>query len=302
VEMMKFYQDKKSVEFRVGLFTLIAIIILVLGYSWFMEVMENRKYTEIKVKFSNAGNIEPGSAVSILGVKKGRVKDISIASDGVTLNLQAELDFPLKKDTEFYIIETDIMGDVQVEIIPGQDNEMLDLSLVHYGFRNQGFSGFVSQMGALVRDVQELMNSISEDKEFIKGLFSFADSSQSFINKLNKSYDKNSENIENLIANASSISDKLSKIISQNEESINSSLNLTNEVLNDFSSTLSEMDIVVKNFRDLSTKLVEEDSSFNKIITEKELYEKLLKSAVSLDSLLIDIKKNPRKYFKIKVF
>ncbi len=300
--MMKFYQDKKSVEFRVGLFTLIAIIILVLGYSWFMEVMENRKYTEIKVKFSNAGNIEPGSAVSILGVKKGRVKDISIASDGVTLNLQAELDFPLKKDTEFYIIETDIMGDVQVEIIPGQDNEMLDLSLVHYGFRNQGFSGFVSQMGALVRDVQELMNSISEDKEFIKGLFSFADSSQSFINKLNKSYDKNSENIENLIANASSISDKLSKIISQNEESINSSLNLTNEVLNDFSSTLSEMDIVVKNFRDLSTKLVEEDSSFNKIITEKELYEKLLKSAVSLDSLLIDIKKNPRKYFKIKVF
>jgi len=62
------------------------------------------------------------------------------------------------------------------------------------------------------------------------------------------------------------------------------------------------MDIIVKNFRDLSTKLVEEDSSFNKIITEKELYEKLLKSAVSLDSLLIDIKKNPGKYFKVKVF
>ena len=300
--MMKFYQDKKSVEFKVGLFTLIAIIILVLGYFWFMEVMENRKYTEIKVKFGNAGNIESGSAVSILGVKKGRVKDISMASDGVTLNLQAELDFSLKKDTEFYIIETDIMGDVQVEIIPGQDNEMLDLSLVHHGFRNQGISGFVSQLGVLVRDVQELLNSISEDKEFIKGLFSFADSSQSFINKLNKSYDKNSENIENLITNASSISNKLETIISQNEESINSSLNLTNEVLNDFNSTLSEMDIIVKNFRDLSTKMVEEDSSFNKIITEKELYEKLLKSAVSLDSLLIDIKKNPGKYFKVKVF
>ncbi len=299
---MKFYQDKKSAEFKVGLFTLLAIIILVLGYSWFMEVMENRKYIEIKVKFSNAGNIEKGSAVSILGVKKGRVKDISIESDGVTLNLQAELDFPLKKGTEFFIIETDIMGDVQVEIIPGQDNEMLDLSLVHYGFRNQGISGFVSQLGILVRDVQELMNSISEDKEFIKGLFSFADSSQSFINKLNKSYDKNSENIENLIANASSISNKLETIISQNEESINSSLSLTNKVLNDFNSTLSEMDIVVKNFRELSTKLVEEDSSFNKMITEKELYEKLLKSAVSLDSLLIDIKKNPGKYFKVKVF
>ena len=151
---MKFYQDKKSAEFKVGLFTLLAIIILVLGYSWFMEVMENRKYIEIKVKFSNAGNIEKGSAVSILGVKKGRVKDISIESDGVTLNLQAELDFPLKKGTEFFIIETDIMGDVQVEIIPGQDNEMLDLSLVHYGFRNQGISGFVSQLGIFV----DLMN------------------------------------------------------------------------------------------------------------------------------------------------
>ncbi len=300
--MMKFYQNKKNVEFKVGLFTLLAIIILVVGYSWFMEVMENRKYTEIKVKFENAGNIEKGSAVSIMGVKKGRVKDISIESDGVTLNLQAELDFPLKKNTEFYIIETDIMGDVQVEIIPGQEDENLDLSLIHHGFRNLGISGFVSQLGVLVRDIQELMNSISEDKEFIKGILTFADSSQSFINKLNKSYDTNSANIENLITNASSISEKLSKIITRNEENINSSLNLTNNVLKDFNSTLTEMDMIVKNFQDLSKKMVEEDSSFNKIITEKELYEKLLKSTVSLDSLLIDIKKNPRKYFKIEVF
>ena len=299
---MKFYQDKKKLEFKVGLFTLTAIIILVFSYFWFMEVMENRKYTEIKVKFENAGNIEKGSTVSILGVKKGRVKDITIESDGVILELQAELDFTLKKDAEFYIIETDIMGDVQVEILPGQENENLDLSVIHPGFRNLGISGLVSQLGILICDVQALMNSITEDKEFIKSLFSFADSSQSFINKLNKSYDMNSANIENLITNASIISEKLSAIISLNEESINSSLNLTNEVLTDFNSTLSEMDIIVKNFQNLSKKMAEEDSSFNKIITEKELYEKLLKSAVSLDSLLIDIKKNPRKYFKIEVF
>ena len=105
---MKFYQDKRSVEFKVGLFTLLAIIILVLGYSWLMEVMENRKYTEIEVKFENAGNIEQGSAVSILGVKKGRVKDISIASDGVTLNLQVELDFPLKENLKNYVTNKNV--------------------------------------------------------------------------------------------------------------------------------------------------------------------------------------------------
>ena len=56
------------------------------------------------------------------------------------------------------------------------------------------------------------------------------------------------------------------------------------------------------NIQAITEKILQEDNSLNKLITEKELYENLLKATANLDSLLKDIKKNPKKYFQIKVF
>ncbi|MCK4654177.1 MAG: MCE family protein, partial [Candidatus Cloacimonetes bacterium] len=98
---MRFHQNKKSIEFKVGLFSIIAIVILIACYSWFTEIMESRKYTPLKVKFKNAGNIEIGSTITVHGVKKGRVKELKIEDDGVVVFLQVELDFPLKEGTKF---------------------------------------------------------------------------------------------------------------------------------------------------------------------------------------------------------
>jgi phospholipid/cholesterol/gamma-HCH transport system substrate-binding protein len=298
---MKFYQDKKSIEFKVGIFTIIALLILILGYSWFSEILESRKYTPVKVKFENAGNIEKGSSVSVLGVKKGRVKFLSIQKDGVILHLQVQLDFPLTKGTEFYIKEVDLMGEAQVEIIPGKSNEELDLEDVQNGYRNYGISTLISELSNMIVGMQNLLEEIVNEQGFIENVQSIIDTSYSFISKVNRSFDRNSDNIDKLIANTADLTLKFSELIDNNEENITETLASSALILSDLKITLAGINKTNKNFMEISEKILNEDGNFNRFITDKQLYDNLLKSTASLDSLLKDIKENPKRYFKIKI-
>ncbi|MCD4796248.1 MAG: MlaD family protein [Candidatus Cloacimonetes bacterium] len=299
---MKFYQNKKSLEFKVGLFVIVAIIILVVSYSWFTEILESRKYTNLKVKFENAGNIELGSTVTINGVKKGRVKELKIEVDGVVILLQAEIEFPLKKGTKFYILESNLMGDVLLEIVPGRQGELLNLGEVQNGEKSYGLTKLVSELSEVIFELQSIMEIVTKDGEFVRNLQSIVDTSVVMVNKINNSIDVNAGKIDKLITNASNISERLSRLIEDNQEDFSSSVSLTSNVLEKLDKNLLEMNEITENFKLLSQKMLNEESTFNKIISEEELYENLLKSSASLDSLLKDIKKNPKKYFKIKVF
>jgi phospholipid/cholesterol/gamma-HCH transport system substrate-binding protein len=299
---MKFHQNKKNIEFRVGFFSIIAILILAISYSWFTGVMENRKYTTVKVHFENAGNLEIGSDVTINGVKKGRVKNLQVSSDGVVVHLLVELDFPMREGTEFYILESNLMGDVLIEIIPGKGKGILDLEEIQTGEKSYGLTKLVVELSEVVNSLESMMNGIYDNDGFLQNLRAVVDTSLVIVSKINSSYNRNSKEVEKLIANTSAISENLARLISENEENVTETITQTADVVKEIKATLTEMEKASSNIQAITEKILLEDNSLNKLITEKELYENLLNATANLDSLLKDIKKNPKKYLKIKVF
>ena len=298
---MKFYQNKKSTEFKVGLFTIIAIIALAASYMWFTEVLQNKDMTIVKVKFHNAGNIEVGSSVTVSGVKKGRVKKIEVAPNGVVIDLQVKIDFPLKEGTQFSVIESNLMGDVQVEIIPSSEGENLDLTLVQSGEKRYGMMKLVSELSGVITDFQVMMNKIAGDENIVMQIDSVIDTTQMVISKINRSLDKNSEEFEKLIINANQLTAKLNKLVTTNEESISNSMEKSSEVIVSINSTLDDIKETSTSIRNITEKMQSEKSSINKLMSEDALYENLMRSSARLDSLLKDIKENPKRYFNIKI-
>ena len=298
---MKFYQNKKSTEFKVGLFTIIAIVVLAASYMWFTETMQSKNMTIVKVKFHNAGNIEVGSSVTVSGVKKGRVKKIEVAPDGVIIDLQVKIDFPLREGTQFSVIESNMMGDVQVEIIPGFDGENLDLTQVQSGEKRFGLMKLVSELSSVVVDFQTIMDRIAGDENFVMQIDSVIDTTQMVINKINRSLDKNTEEFERLITNANQLTAKLNKLITTNEESISNSMEKSSEVIASINLTLDDIKETSTSIRNITEKMQSDKSSINKLMSEDVLYENLIRSSARLDSLLKDIKENPKRYFNIKI-
>jgi phospholipid/cholesterol/gamma-HCH transport system substrate-binding protein len=298
---MKFYQNKKSTEFKVGLFTLVAIIVLAASYMWFTEALQSKDMTIVKVKFHNAGNIEVGSSVTVSGVKKGRVKKIEVISDGVVIDLQIKIDFPFKEGTQFSVIESNLMGDVQVEIIPGLEGENLDLTQVQLGEKRHGLMKLVSELSSVIADFQTTIDKIAGDESFVMQIDSVIDTTQMVINKINRSLDKNTEEFERLIINANQLTAKLNKLVTANEESISNSMEKSSEVIASINSTLVDMKETSISIRNITEKMQSEKSSINKLMSGDELYENLIRSSARLDSLLKDIKDNPKRYFNIKI-
>jgi len=67
-------------------------------------------------------------------------------------------------------------------------------------------------------------------------------------------------------------------------------------------STVNALNATLANLQALSQQLNDKNSSLGKVINDRELYDNANHAIASLDSLLIDIKANPKRYINVKVF
>ena len=67
-------------------------------------------------------------------------------------------------------------------------------------------------------------------------------------------------------------------------------------------STVNALNSTLANLQALSDQLNDKNSSLGKIISDRELYDNANRAISSLDSLLNDIKANPKRYINVKVF
>jgi phospholipid/cholesterol/gamma-HCH transport system substrate-binding protein len=89
--------------------------------------------------------------------------------------------------------------------------------------------------------------------------------------------EQNNQNISKIMANSANATDTLKLTLTK----INSNLTLTQKTLE---------------------KINNEQGSIGKLLNNKELYDNLSHSAQDLDSLLIDLKKNPKRYVHFSLF
>lgn len=66
-------------------------------------------------------------------------------------------------------------------------------------------------------------------------------------------------------------------------------------------STLANVHQITASLEQLTSKLNSKESSAGMLLTDPQLYNNLVKATASVDSLLVDIKRNPKRYISIKL-
>src|SRR5437016_4676887 len=114
---------KRMDEVKVGLFVIVAAVILVLTVALVgkAHVFGNKNVTyQAKLKF--AGGVEQGTVVRFAGIKAGSVGGVKIDPDDnsqVLLSLDIQPDTPIKTDSIASLQTLGLLGDFYVEISPG---------------------------------------------------------------------------------------------------------------------------------------------------------------------------------------
>jgi phospholipid/cholesterol/gamma-HCH transport system substrate-binding protein len=113
--------NKSRLEWKVGLFVLIGIIVLAALFLQFSKgvTFPGQTYT-IKLRTPNVGGLKVKSQVLMAGVQIGTVSDIALSPHGtnVTVSLKIFNRYQIHKDARFVIEQAGFLGDQYVAILP----------------------------------------------------------------------------------------------------------------------------------------------------------------------------------------
>ena len=296
--MKKFFTK----EVLIAIVALVSIAMLYWGINYLKGLNLFTPTNYYKVSYSQVNGLKVSAPVTINGFQVGLVNDISYDYENgnilVELGLDKELKLSVgtkalistdmlgtstvvlemaKHTTEYYNAGDVIQGEVQAGLMDNVTNEIMPslalmlpkldsiLSNVNYVLSNPALNKAVTRLDMITANLENLSA------------------------QLNK-------NVPNVINNANVITNDL-KAVSADLAEMSKELNAV-----PLDSILDNANVSMANLKTITDKMNNSDSSVGLLLNDKRLYNHADETILSLDSLLKDIKTNPKRYINIKVF
>lgn len=296
-------QEGFSKEFKVGIFVVIACLILI-----FMSLKVGRfkffgggKTYDVYVYFNNAEGLDEGGAVQIAGVNVGRVKKIELSGNKAKVILELGENIVLKKDASAIIKTKGVLGEKFVELDPGTVEEVIPKNGEILNVRRtMDLDKFIEHVDSVIGDIKEVSINLKktmggeEGERLLRGIFTNLYNLTYNINNLVK---KNDESLSNTIKNLEKFSETLAdktpeiagelKEISKNLKDIlaENRSNLRDSLQN-LKSSSEKMDETLSSLKNISEKIDKGQGTLGKLINDDSAHENLNKTLTGLNKML----------------
>lgn len=301
----------KSKELIIGLCVLISILIIIFGIDFLKGVNVFKAANYYYATYTDVNGLAQSAPVTVNGFKVGMVREIQYEYDNpghvkVELSLDRQLKVPQGSKA---VLVTDMLGTSTIELRMSDNPAMHTVGDDLIGVNEAGL------MSALSGDLMPSINSILPKVDSLMSALTVLASDPALRNSV--------KSLETVMANLETTSANLSKVmaampaatadlqatmknanqISQSANTIATDMAVVSGQLRQarIDSTLNNINALSASLCDISAKLNSKDSSLGLLINDPAFYNSLNSSVASLDSLLQDVKRNPKRYISIKL-
>ncbi|WP_426667587.1 MlaD family protein [Mucilaginibacter sp. McL0603] len=308
---------KVSNETKIGLLTVIAITILILGYSY----LKGNDIFSGSDKFYAIYNSVEGLSVSkpvlVNGFQIGRVSKMELQPDGRTIvEFKVEPKYKVPNNTLAKLESADLLGSKVIVFEMGNSKV------------------YAESDDTLKADVQgSLAESLQPIQKKAEDLITKMDSSLAAINKiLNPQFQKNIDrsflSIANSLQTLEGTTKKIDNLVGSQTVRINGIMANAEDVSGNLKTSTSHLDAIATNFETFSNDLSHSNikqtmdnankavadlqASISKInnghgslgllMNDDKLYKNLTDASDNMNKLLIDLKAHPKRYVHFSVF
>ena len=292
-------------EFIIGICVIAAIVILIFGIDYLKGINLFSPANFYYASYDNVAGLEISSPVTVDGYKVGQVREIQFDYENpgkikVLLALNKNLRIPV--DSRATKGSTLMSGNF-IAIKLGKSAEKIPVG------------GDIESI-----ETSDLMSSLSEDiMPAINQILPRVDSLLYNLNKLagDPALISSIQRLDGITGNVLNATDGLNStinkdlpIVMRNVKSISHGLDTVTSNLGVLSAqlkslplntTVENVNALTDNLTKFSNQLNDPNSTLGMLMNDPELYNKLNRVAADVDSLIVDIKKNPKRYISIKL-
>lgn len=307
----------------IGASFIAAIIIFVWGFNFLKSTSLFVKETTYYASYQKVNGLIKANPVVINGLRVGQVKNVYFNPDmsgDIMVILMLNTDFPIPSNSIARIFSSDLMGSKAIELILGNSKDILKEGDTLPTSVEAGLMAEVNaQVQPIKKKAEDLMASIDTLVIAFQSIFNEsarANLAESFLN------------IERTLSNLQNASSNIDTLVIEESSRISSILTNLDSLTTTFRENRGNITAIIENFEMISDSLAKSEipgtfARLNKsldnvqilldkvnsgqgtlgmLMNDDSLYLELNRSATALDSLLVDIKRNPKKYVRFSLF
>lgn len=292
-------------EFAIGLSVIVAILILIFGIDFLKGINLFRPAHYYLAYYENVDELTVSSPILINGYKVGQVREVNFNYNKpgkveVVMALDKNLQLP---EGSVANIGTTLMSGARIELTLGAGTGMIPTggevpTGVKAGLMSSLQDGVLPAVTAVLPKVDSLLYNLN--------LLVADPALRSSIQRLDGITD-------NLLATSQGLNSTMNRqipVLANNTVRITQSLDTIVGNLGQLSyqlkalpldATMENVNQLTANLSQFSRQLNDKNSSLGLLTSDPELYNRITQVSADIDSLLVDIKKNPKRYISIKL-
>lgn len=320
-------------EIGIGISIMVAISILIFGIEFLKGINLFRPANFYMAYYDNVDGLDISAPVKVNGFKVGQVREINFnyekpGKTEVVLALNKDLHLPIDSKA---VICSSLMGEAYIEINVGNSTSMIPVGGEVATREEQGLLSGISE--SLMPKINETLfyvdtlllglNNVVSDPALktslgkLDGITSnvllASDGLNSLLNKQMPGILGGAQGIvddaRGIVQGAGGTMNRVDGIVANfghvmtKVDTISGNLAAFTDQLNELplSQTIEGLNSTIANLEEFSARLKNPDGTVGKLLNDPELYNRLNSVAASVDSLIVDIKRNPKRYISIKL-
>lgn len=294
--------DRKQNEVQVGLITIFALVVLVVGMMWLKDATVGSGVQHFQADFPTVEGLQVGDRIQVRGIRAGQVEEFEVMDGFVRVGIELDEDIELREDASFTLGTKGIVGEVVIEILPGAGAPAAKGHIFH-GRTAASITEMTDVAGKAMEEMRQLttklnvlITDITEEGKLVETMAQ----AHVTLQHMDAIMVENRAEIAKVMGNLTAVSDDLRELMASGAVdsafgSAASAAARADTLLTSLASTARRLDLIM-------TRLDEGEGTAALLLNDPALYMRADSTMTSLQRLLDEMRRNPKKYFKLNVF
>ena len=299
-----------SKELKTGVFAVVSILLFILGFQYMRDSKLFQVSREFHVVYPNVVGLERSAAVTINGMKVGKVSDIKLINsqgDAVMVTFIIEDDFEFSKSSVIKIYRSGIIGGNNLAVLTnGSDpmiaqagdtlvgaleSGMIDGLIEKFTPIEKSLLSTLTKVDSVMLDLDQVLDQAAKRhlRQSMVDLSSTMDQLNQTATSLNTLVQHNEAYLNNTFADLGRTASNMAKI-TDSIALINSAT-----LLNDLSESMNAL-------KQITAAMASGEGTLGALINDPSLYQNLEQVTKEAQKLVEDIKAQPKRYVHFSLF